>query len=62
MKQPNFPKWYPVDVDDEIDLGGDESPYGDPQLEVMAVIKARLKTSGAKIIDVAGGDGRYALP
>jgi hypothetical protein len=35
MKQPNFPKWYPVDVDDEIDLGGDESPYGDPQLDVM---------------------------
>jgi 16S rRNA G966 N2-methylase RsmD len=61
MPLPNFPEWYPTDVDEEIDFDSNESPYGKPEPAILAVVKKRLQTIEAKILDVAGGDGRYAL-
>lgn len=56
-----LPDWYPADVGDEIDLDGDTSPNGEPEPTIMAALHRRLRPA-SRIADVAGGDGRYALP
>ncbi len=55
------PDFYPdVESEEGFTLSGPQSPYGEPAPEIMTVFKQRLQ-SRSKIIDIAGGDGRYAL-
>jgi SAM-dependent methyltransferase len=57
-KRPDF---YPdVESEEGFTLSGPHSPYGEPAPDIMSVFERRLQP-GSKIIDVAGGDGRYAI-
>ncbi len=58
---PGLPYFYPSRLMEEIDLSQDESTYGAPDPKTLALFTGQL-AAGARILDVAGGDGRYALP
>ena len=45
-----------------IDLINDPSPYGEAYPQILYVIARRLPAGTAKIADIAGGYGRYAIP
>jgi predicted O-methyltransferase YrrM len=62
MANRELPTWYPKGVNHVIDLENDPSPYGEPAPGILAVVKRRLQVAGAKIVDIAGGYGRYAMP
>jgi SAM-dependent methyltransferase len=70
LKQGNMterkpPDWYPTSVNRIIDLDNDPSPYGNTNPEVLNVLEGRLAAAGiskARIVDIAGGYGRNAMP
>lgn len=61
MSTTTLPAWYPAGVNHVIDLEGDPAPYGEPEPRVLDALTRRLPGPG-RILDVAGGYGRYAVP
>lgn len=60
MDKVDFPDWYPEKV--PFDLANDSNPYGPANPAILEVFRRRLAPRGARIVDIAGGYGRYALP
>ena len=58
-RNPYWKAWYPTVIVDfgKVELG--KSPYGEPSKETLSLFSELPR--GAHILDVGGGDGRYAL-
>jgi len=52
--------WYPSVMPDFSTIEVGKSPYGEPNLETLELFRKLPRKSD--ILDVGGGDGRYALP
>lgn len=52
--------WYPSVIPDFSTIEVGKSPYGEPNLETLELFRKLPRKSD--ILDVGGGDGRYALP
>jgi SAM-dependent methyltransferase len=59
-RNPGWKDWYPSVMPDFSTFGFGESPYGEPNPETLDLF--RKLPSNSDILDVGGGDGRYALP
>src|SRR6266478_2421619 len=59
-RNPGWKDWYPSVIPDFSTFGFGESPYGEPNPETLDLF--RKLPSNSDILDVGGGDGRYALP
>lgn len=52
--------WYPTVVPNFSEIGLEQSPYGEANKETLEIFKGLPK--GSTVLDVGGGDGRFALP
>jgi cyclopropane fatty-acyl-phospholipid synthase-like methyltransferase len=59
-RNPRWQDWYPTVRPDFGKLGLDKSPYGEVNQETLALFGSLPK--GSTVLDVGGGDGRFALP
>lgn len=59
-RNPDWKPWYPTVSPDFSKQEPGRSPYGEPNQETLNLFTNLQK--GANILDVGGGDGRYALP
>ena len=59
-RNPWWKDWYPSFIPDFSTVEVGKSPYGEPNPETLELF-TKLPT-GSDILDVGGGDGRYALP
>jgi SAM-dependent methyltransferase len=59
-RNPDWKDWYPSFMPDFSTCEVGTSPYGEPNQETLDVFRKLPRDSD--ILDVGGGDGRYALP